>query len=245
MRKAAAGSLFLFVLLLTVSPVSAATVTILGSGILFEAGNNETNTVVLNGSLVDDPELGDGFLITDSTANNVLTSGEGCRASGTRAVCGINPTFVKLELRDRDDTVTSVAFVRMIVNGGTGNDTITGGNLDDDLDGDLGDDTIDGRDGDDLLRGGLGNDHLFGRAGKDRLIGSTGEDTLDGGLENDELDGGLGGDTLIGGAGLDQFEAGAGKDRIEAQDGIAETIRCGGGKDTVIRDSNDKTKRCN
>lgn len=230
---------------LTASHVSAATVRILGTGILFVAGNNERNTVDLNGQFNDDPELGDGFLITDSTGGPIVTQGEGCRASGTRVICAITPTFVKLELRDDSDTVVSLAGVRMIVNGGPGNDVITGDSEDDDLDGDLGNDTIDGGRGDDLIRGGLGNDVLSGRLGKDRLIGGPGTDTLDGGPENDDLDGGTGVDHLIGGDGLDTFDAGAGDDTIEARDGIAETIRCGAGKETVTRDANDDPRRCN
>jgi Ca2+-binding RTX toxin-like protein len=242
MRNAIAGFVFL-VLTLSTPPLLAATVSIQGTGILFEAGNGETNTVLLQGTVIDD-SLGDGFMIIDSTANLIITSGQGCRAQGSRVVCEITPTFVKLELGDKNDSVISQEAVRMIVNGGKGNDTITGSAADDDLDGDRDNDTIDGGRGNDVIRGGLGDDQLTGGLGNDRLIGSTGSDTLDGGPDNDELDSGIGADRLIGGSGIDRFEAGAGKDVINAQDGVAETVRCGGGNDTVTKDANDKTSRC-
>ena len=163
MRNAVAGFAFL-VLTLSTTPVFAASVRIAVAGILFEAANGETNTVVLGGNLVDDP-LGDGFMITDSTINLIVTIGEGCRASGNRVVCSIVPAFVKLELGDQNDSVISQAAVRMIVNGGKGNDTITGSSADDDLDGDRDNDTIDGGRGNDVLRGGLGDDQLTGGLG--------------------------------------------------------------------------------
>ena len=222
MRKAAIG-----IALLVLAPqVFAATVSILGTGILFEASNGEKNTVLLQGAVVDEPILGDGFLIVDSTGGDILTSGQGCRASGNRVSCAITPAFVKLELRDENDSVITQVAVRMIVNGGKGNDVITGSNADDDLDGDRDNDTIDGRGGNDEIRGGFG------------------DDTLTGGLGDDDLIGSLGGDTLDGGPGLDQFDAGSGKDIIRAQDGVSEKIRCGGGNDTVTKDANDETSRC-
>lgn len=226
MKQAVAGLVVLAAAVLTGPAVSAATIRIQGTGIVFEASSGETNDVVLNGPVIDDP-LGDGFAITDTGARFLSTIGDGCRASGVRAVCAIQPELVKVVLGDRNDKVQSRAFVPMIVNGGPGNDIITGGEASDELDGDRGDDTIDAGRGDDLLRGGLGIDHLSGGIGKDRLIG------------------GPGGDTLDGGNGLDEFDAGAGKDTILAQDGISETIRCGGGRDTVTRDANDDPRRCN
>jgi Ca2+-binding RTX toxin-like protein len=223
MRNVLAGLVFL--VLFTAPRLAAAVVSIQGTGILFEAANGEINTVVLNGAVIDNP-IGDGFMITDSTARLVLSSGPGCNASGISVVCAIVPTFVRIKLDDRDDSVISQASVRMIVNGGKGNDRITGSSENDDLDGDRDDDIIDGGRGDDEIRGGLGDDQLTGGLGNDRLIGSTGADTLDGG------------------PGLDEFDAGAGKDVIDAQDGIAEKVRCGGGDDTVTKDANDKTSRC-
>jgi Ca2+-binding RTX toxin-like protein len=195
-------------------PVCAATVRIEGTGIVFEAANGEKNTVLLEGPVVDDP-LGDGFFISDSTIQRINTAGEGCTAAefGARVVCAGNdpafPTFVKVKLGDGDDSVTSRAPVRMVVNGGPGNDVITGNAADDDLDGDRGVDTIDGGRGNDIIRGGLGGDTLTGGFGSDEIIGSAGRDT------------------------------------INAQDSTVDTIRCGGGKDTLTKDSNDKTRRCN
>ena len=53
--------------------------------------------------------------------------------------------------------------IKTILNGGTGNDTITGGN------------------GSDTIRGGQGNDTLCGGRGKDTLRGGAGQNALDGG----------------------------------------------------------------
>jgi Ca2+-binding RTX toxin-like protein len=57
----------------------------------------------------------------------------------------------------------------------------------------------DGGDGDDVLIGGAGNDSLFGGAGDDILIGNDGDDSLDGGDGKDILIGGVGNDALFNG----------------------------------------------
>ena len=66
-----------------------------------------------------------------------------------------------------DDTITvsipGNTRIKTILNGGTGNDTITGG------------------DGSDTILGGLGNDTLCGGRGKDTLRGGAGQNALDGG----------------------------------------------------------------
>lgn len=239
-RKAVLG--FLLLSLLNAWPAFAGRVRVARGGIIYEAGIGEKNEVVVNGPFTD-PTLGSGFAITD-TGVEAVTTGSGCRSVGPRAICVGSPSFVKVDLGDRDDTVRLETTIRLIANGGPGTDIITGSSRDDELDGDIGDDTLTGGGGADVIRGGLGNDTLIGNAGKDRLIGGAGDDTLDGGSEADDLDGGTGADTLIGGSGVDTFEGGTGNDIINAQDGTAETIRCGGGDDTVTKDSSDTTKRC-
>jgi phospholipase/lecithinase/hemolysin len=107
----------------------------------------------------------------------------------------------------------------VILDGGSGNDSLYGGQGDDILRGDTGndwlwgssgDDTLygnEGRDllfgglGDDLLIGGDGDDLLWGNAGADRLFGGTGNDWLFGDLNDEELDGGDGYDWIWGGRG--------------------------------------------
>jgi VCBS repeat-containing protein len=82
-----------------------------------------------------------------------------------------------------------------IINGNTGNDTLTGAD---------GNDILNGGDGNDTLNGGAGNNMLNGGAGDDTLHGSTGNDVLDGGAGNDLLAGGGGYDTFLFGVGSGQ-----------------------------------------
>ena len=108
-----------------------------------------------------------------------------------------------------DDTITinipGNTRIRTILDGGTGNDTITGGD---------GSDTILGGPGNDTLSGGRGNDTLRGGAGADSLAGGLGNDTLQGDAGRDILRGGAGQNTLDGGAGIDTFYGARPNDRV-------------------------------
>ena len=95
--------------------------------------------------------------------------------------------------------------IKTILDGGTGNDTITGGD---------GSDTIVGGPGNDTLSGGRGNDTLRGGAGNDSLAGGLGNDTLQGDAGRDTLRGGAGQNTLDGGAGIDTFYGSRANDRV-------------------------------
>ena len=85
-----------------------------------------------------------------------------------------------------------------VVQGGTGDDTISGSEGGETLSGGAGDDRIAGHDGDDELNGGSGNDVIMDGAGEDTVSGGTGNDTIrasaDG--DDDDFDGGEGSDTL-------------------------------------------------
>jgi uncharacterized secreted protein with C-terminal beta-propeller domain len=112
----------------------------------------------------------------------------------------------------RESRVTTIRIV-----GGAGNDTITiniPGNtrIRTVLDGGTGNDTITGSDGSDTILGGQGNDTLSGGRGNDTLRGGAGADSLAGGLGNDTLQGEAGADTLRGGAGQNALDGGAGVD---------------------------------
>jgi Ca2+-binding RTX toxin-like protein len=198
-------------------PASAGVVHVEGSVVVFVAGNNEVNTVVVNlrGSALDQGtgQFVQGFTVSDSTAS--IFSGPGCRAFSGTAVCDVqSPTLVSLDLRDKNDKVSQQErepgdVVPMRVKGGPGNDVLTGGSLGDNLDGELGDDTISG------------------------------------GAGNDVLEGGLGTDTIVGGGGTDTISGGLGKDTIDAKDGERDAINCGLGHDVVTADAADTKKRCN
>ena len=96
--------------------------------------------------------------------------------------------------------------IKTILDGGTGNDTITGGD---------GNDTILGGSGNDTLSGGRGNDTLRGGAGADSLVGGQGNDTLQGDAGDDTLRGGAGQNALDGGAGIDAFYGTVGRSTRE------------------------------
>ena len=85
-----------------------------------------------------------------------------------------------------------------------------------------------------MLRGSSGPDLIRGLAGADRIFGYRG---------NDKLLGGLGNDVLVGGAGRDRIEGGPGNDRINSRDGERDSIACGPGRDTVLKDKLDLVHR--
>jgi len=108
-----------------------------------------------------------------------------------------------------DDTVhigdlSAVAGLRqVIVQGGDGNDLIDASAQRDRglrlvLDGGAGNDVLLGGAGNDVLLGGDGDDWLDGGGGSDLLVGGSGNDHLDGGNDRDR-------DLLIGGQGADTF----------------------------------------
>ncbi|WP_415405228.1 S8 family serine peptidase [Tateyamaria sp. SN3-11] len=80
---------------------------------------------------------------------------------------------------------------RIIVEGSSGNDTITGSSKDDEIDGGAGVDSIMGGDGSDILRGGAGSgDIINGGLGNDIMfqVNGEGSDLFDGGSGSDTLD---------------------------------------------------------
>jgi Ca2+-binding RTX toxin-like protein len=104
------------------------------------------------------------------------------------------------------------------------------------LDGGSGKDTIKGGSGDDTLKGGNEKDSLFGNSGQDTLNGDNGDDTLDGGLGNDTLNGGLGNDTLIGGTNDDILNGGSGNDTFTGG-ANNDTFIGGGDFDSIVESS--------
>lgn len=196
---------------------SAGVVHVEGSAVIFKAGNNEANTVVVNSrGAAFNPATGQfvqGFTVSDSTAP--ISAGPGCQALTGGVVCDVaNASFISLDLGDMNDRVSQEErepgdAVPMRVKGGSGTDHLTGGPRGDTLDGELGD------------------------------------DTLDGGAGNDVLEGGAGVDTITGGSGSDSISAGLGKDTINARDSETDTINCGLGRDVVTADASDAKRLCN
>ena len=94
------------------------------------------------------------------------------------------------------------------------------------------------------LSGGDAGDTLTGDERANDIRGGEGTDTIVAAAGNDHLQGDGGADDLNGGAGIDTFSAGAGDDKIDSRDGIAESVECGAGTDTVLLDAADSQDGC-
>jgi Ca2+-binding RTX toxin-like protein len=105
-------------------------------------------------------------------------------------------------------------------------------------------DRLTGLAGNDVLIGLAGADCLVGGNGNDRLSGGSGNDRLSGGRGKDRLKGGGGNDALVGGPRTNRYSGGRGRDRINARNRVAETIRCGPGRDRAKVDAADRTIGC-
>jgi len=72
------------------------------------------------------------------------------------------------------------------------------------------------------------------------VLGGFGDDRIVGGYRADALEGGLGADRITAGLGRDSASGGEGDDVIDVRDGVADSVSCGGGFDTVRADSSDQ-----
>ena len=248
-------SLFVFIVVLGLLPIGAfaGELRVVGDAIVFDAGIGEVNTVTINprGSIFDQSsgQVLTGLTITDSTTAMVVRSP--CRKVAGTALCENDSAILRavIKLGNKNDSVKQDVSsggtpLPMTVEGGLGDDTITGSPVADILDGGEGNDTIDGGDGEDVITGGFGDDRITGGRGNDTIRGNAGKDQIDGGDGADDIDGGIGDDQIAGGKGKDILKGDAGDDTINARDGEIDTINCGLGRDTLLRDSNDSFSRC-
>ena len=138
-------------------------------------------------------------------------------------IADVRPVVLNIDGQADNDTITAfdtnIGSVRLRLNGGNGNDTITGSRDNDSINGDGGDDSIVGGLGNDNIDGGDGNDTLNGEAGNDTLAGGFGNDSALGGAGDDSLIGGLGNDTLVGEDGSDSLNGGFGDDVLNGNAG--------------------------
>jgi Ca2+-binding RTX toxin-like protein len=151
-----------------------------GAKVVFKAGSNKTNKVVITRS-------GRTVTIDDAVA---LKPGKGCKKvdkTKVRCTTATNPARVTVSLGTRNDSVVNKSDLPISAYGGGGNDKLTGGPRND------------------LLDGGDGADRIWGLGGNDKLRGRYGNDALSGGVGDDILDGGSGNDREYGGAGDDEF----------------------------------------
>jgi Ca2+-binding RTX toxin-like protein len=194
-------------------------------------------------------EGGDRVQVNASSAGNALTISQS--ATGRLQITELTATVtvetdVKQVLVNGNggaDVITvgdisNVALVSLILDGGSGDDTINasgsptgsiilqglGGDGNDNLIGGLSAESLTGGQGDDVISGGGGNDTLNGNDGVDMLTAGDGDDVVDGGAGNDNIFGNDGDDSLSGGLDNDFIDGGQGND----------TIRGGFGDDVLI-----------
>jgi Ca2+-binding RTX toxin-like protein len=154
-----------------------------GSIVQFRAAAGKANAVVVTN--------GPAHYVTIDD-RHPIKAGAGCRAVAgdrTRVQCGVGELTERLRIHtfDRNDTIVNKTRIRLIANGGPGNDVITG------------------NESGDLIYGGSGADIVHGGHGPDRIVGESGADTLFGGPGNDHLTGGTGRDKVYGGPGRDRI----------------------------------------
>ena len=161
--------------------------------------------------------------ISGGVENVVLNAGGGDDTVTISSVDQVGFLFLTVNGEDGNDTISaagaSLGGVRLLMDGGAGDDTITGSSDGDTITGGDGDDMVSGGDGNDTLRGGLGNDVLAGGNGNDLVEGEDGNDTLQGDAGNDSLLGSFGNDNLTGGDGNDTARGGFGDDSLNGMAG--------------------------
>jgi Ca2+-binding RTX toxin-like protein len=210
----------LFVALLVPPGAPAATVAL-------APDNGLTLTVVDTQNVPDDlriSRLTDGktFAVSGETAQ----AGTGCHQDATTVLCPTSNGLanIAIQVAGGDDHVFidpsaySENYVELI--GGSGNDTL---------------------EGEGQIEGGTGDDVL-------RLTGASPDiDVLDGGPGNDQIQASDTPATLIGGPGTDDLRGGAGNDAlIDVGDrGGHDQLHCGGGKNLLERDADDRLVGCN
>ena len=228
-----------------------------GAETLTVQGDSGVNnySVGSNSGLLTVTEGGASITVAISTTTINVNGGSEADVITIGEIADVNPLVLNIDGQADNDTITAadanIGDVRMFLNGGTGNDTITGSRDSDSINGDGGDDSIVGGLGNDSADGGEGNDTLNGEGGNDTLIGNTGNDLLDGGdgddlgsgsLGNDTAIGGLGNDTLLGGFGRDVLNGNSGNDLLDGGRDNDQVLG-GSGDDSLKGGTGDDTVR--
>ncbi|BCG75459.1 hypothetical protein MesoLj113a_66170 [Mesorhizobium sp. 113-1-2] len=186
-----------------------------------------------------DPDPGDHLTLTSTQANGdplpswLSFDPNTGTFTGTPSNVDVGTIAIRITANDTSSAEAHVDFAISVVNGAiingtSGDDTLTGTIDVDAIFGLAGNDTLSGLAGNDLLDGGDGNDMLNGGSGSDVLVGGLGNDVLQDGSGNDSLYGGDGNDSLNltysgpSGVSLAQIaDAGAGDDNITLNSGAA------------------------
>ena len=177
------------------------------------------DTLTVGGKSTDDT-----FTVSQSAASELIVSqGTGSiTVAGMGLEAGIEAVVINGGSGNDTVTITSVDNVGALiltVNGGSGGDVISAsgallGNVRLDINGELGDDTLTGSADADTITGGDGNDVISGETGDDTLQGDAGNDSISGGDGNDFIDGNDGNDTASGDAGNDSLMGSFGDDML-------------------------------
>ena len=177
------------------------------------------DTLTVGGKSTDDT-----FTVSQSAASELIVSqGTGSiTIAGMGLEAGIEAVVINGGSGNDTVTITSVDQVGALVltvNGGSGGDTISAsgaslGNVRLGINGELGDDTLTGSADADTITGGDGNDVISGEAGNDTLRGDADNDSISGGDGNDFIDGNDGNDTASGDAGNDSLMGSFGNDML-------------------------------
>jgi len=212
----------------------------------FELGRN--TQLVLKGSAGDDdisidlsnaaPGIVKSFRVNAGLGNDIveLTSlPEGLRRAAIHVGDGADAV-----------EVASTVGQKLLIYGGSGDDTLVGGAGSDVIQGGDGDDQLKGGDGDDRLVGRRGSDYIWGLNGNDTVLGGSSDDKLYGGRGNDLMRGGRGNDRMFGSNGADVMAGNAGDDQVFGNQGadtlldvalatVNDYFEGGGGIDRFIR----------
>jgi Ca2+-binding RTX toxin-like protein len=160
---------------------------------------------------------GDGNDIVNTTA---VTAGGGFTALPAAPRSGEDEDQGLIVQGDSgDDTITDGVYPATL-DGSDGANTVSGGGGNDVVRvifNSKGPNRLDGGDGNDIIGGSYGRDELFGGAGKDVFSAWAGKDKVFGGAGKDKMDGSGGDDKLVGGKGRDTAFGGPGRDKCVAE----------------------------
>jgi Ca2+-binding RTX toxin-like protein len=171
---------------------NAAATSINYSGTEYACGEDETNSVVGDQSLLSFYQGYDYIFFATN-------GGYDEQVFGITGMKGI------LVTGDGKDAITA-GDMGDLVFAGNGKDVVIGGAGEDIIYGENGVDTLSGNGGDDVVDGGNGDDVMSGGAGSDWLAGGNDNDNIDGGANDDVLMGDAGNDTLKGGTDDGSFQ---------------------------------------
>lgn len=212
------------------APAQAATVGEDGETLVFRGGSGEANNL----TIASVPGNRNAVSFADGGASIVPGSTCTAQADGSVTCVGAPLAEVAVELGDGDDRLNAAGFadptpqdfddVRLIAEGGEGNDSITGADAGSCLEGGPGDDALSSgavraQIGICLISGGEGNDVLTGNDLDDFLFGGPGEDRIEAAGGADLVGGQAGADTLLLGEGRDRASGGPGDDEVLGEGG--------------------------